>query len=135
MKHRILLAAALIAVTPLAAAAQFTAVITPPKKEQPAVVAQQTPQRADSVQQVKLTNMKEWVDSAASALTAKGPVTDTAAVTTTRTRTPVAASQNHHEVASDKSARLPDTASPLPIIALMGAGMLGAGLFLIRKRA
>ena len=136
MKHRILLAAALIAATPFAASAQFTAVITPPKKEQPTVVAQaQTPAARDSVQKVKLTDMKEWVDSAASALTAKGPsAADTAAVKTTRTPVPVV-TQQHHQVASTKSAELPDTASPLPFVALLGFGMLATGLFLLRKRA
>ena len=135
MKHRFALAAALLAFVPLTASAQFTAVITPPKKEQPVVVAQATPQQRDSVQKVKLTDMKEWVDSAATALSSKPPVTaDTTAVVTRPA--PVATSPaTHHASTSTKSAALPDTASPLPFVALLGLGMLIAGLLMMRRRA
>lgn len=132
MVRSYLLAAALLVATPLAAAAQFTAVITPPKKEQAVAAEAHTPERADSVQRAKLTDMKVWVDSAASALGSRTvtprdsvmPVAETVAKPVTVARTPVATS---------KSAPLPDTASPLPLIALLGFGMAGTGLFLLRK--
>lgn len=135
MKHRFALAAALLAFMPLTASAQFTAVITPPKKEQPVVVAQATPQQRDSVQKVKLTDMKEWVDSAATALSSKAPLTTDSTVVVTRPAPVSATPASHHSVASSKSTTLPDTASPLPFVALLGLGMIIAGLLLMRRRA
>ena len=138
MIRRYIVAAALIAISPLAAAAQFTAVITPPEKDKPAVVAS-TPAaaRADSQQKAKLTDMKLWVDSAASALTARDTTTrtDTAAKTLPA---PVAtvpkAAVKHAHVSTGDSAALPDTASPLPAIALLGLTMIVSGLLLLGKR-
>jgi LPXTG-motif cell wall-anchored protein len=135
MKHRFVLAAALLAFMPLTASAQFTAVITPPKKEQPVVVAQATSQQRDSVQKVKLTDMKEWVDSAATALSSKAPLRSDTTAAVSRPAPVTAAPANHHAVASAKSARLPDTASPLPFVALLGLGLVIAGLLLMRRRA
>ena len=137
MKHRFLLATALIALTPLAASAQFTSVITPARKETPAVVV--TPevrQRNDSVHKATLTDMKEWVDSAASALTTRSAArTDTVARTPVPpVAKPVDTHARHTAVATRESAPLPDTATPLPIIALTGFGMVVAGFFLMRKR-
>ena len=137
MKHRYLLVAALVAISPVAAAAQFTAVITPKASDRaeavvsnPAAVA-----RADSTQKAKLTDMKLWVDSAAASLTVRDTTTriDTTAHTVTAPVAPVAPATHAH-VSTGDSAALPDTASPLPAIALLGFTMLVSGLLMLRRR-
>jgi LPXTG-motif cell wall-anchored protein len=137
MLNRYILVAAVLATSPLAAGAQFTAVITPPAKEPAAVVASSpaAAARADSSQHAKLTDMKLWVDSAAAALTTRDTTTrtDTAktVVAPVATVTPPA---THAHVSTGDSATLPDTATPLPAVALLGFTMLVAGLLMLRKR-
>ncbi len=134
MKLRFLLSVALIAGTPLAASAQFTSVITPPKKEQAVVLAEQSAERRDSVQQVKLTGMKEWVDSAAASLTTRTTPVPVDSLTRTPAREPITAPVAVPEkVENAKSTRLPDTATPLPAVALFGVGLVTAGLLMMRK--
>ena len=137
MKHRYLIIAALLA-GPLAAHAQFTAVITPPAKDKseqvassPAAVA-----RADSTQKAKLTDMKLWVDSAAASLTARDTTTriDTTTKVVAKPVAPTAAPATHAHVSTGDSAALPDTASPLPAAALLGFTMLVSGLLMLRQR-
>ena len=139
MKHRFLLSAALIILTPFAASAQFTSVITPPRKEAPAaVVTPEVRARNDSVHKATLTDMKEWVDSAATALTARSTTTRTDTVARTPVSAPVTTPAESHArhgaVTNRDSAPLPDTATPIPAVALVGFGMVVAGLFLMRKR-
>jgi len=135
MKLRFLVSVALVAVTPLVASAQFTSVITPPKKEQAVVIAEQSAERRDSVQQVKLTGMKEWVDSAAASLTTRTAPLPADSLTGKPSRDPVTAPVSVPEkVENTKSTRLPDTATPLPAVALLGVGLLTAGLLMMRKR-
>ena len=137
MKHRYLVIAALLAATPLAASAQFTAVITPPAKDRSEQVAS-TPAavaRADSMQKAKLTDMKLWVDSAAASLTVRDTTArmDTTAKVVAKPVAPVAPATHAH-VSTGDSATLPDTASPLPAVALLGFTMLVAGLLMLRQR-
>ena len=138
MKHRYLVVAAILAVTPLAASAQFTAVITPPAKDRSEQVAS-TPAaaaRADSMQKAKLTDMKLWVDSAAASLTTRDTTTriDTTAKVVAKPVAPVAPATHSQHVSTGDSATLPDTASPLPAVALLGFTMLVAGLLMLRQR-
>lgn len=141
MKHSYLVVAALLAVTPLAASAQFTAVITPPARDRSEQVAA-TPAaaaRTDSMQKAKLTDMKLWVDSAAASLTSRDTTTrvDTTTKVVAKPVTPVApatpATHSKH-VSGGDSATLPDTATPLPAAALLGFTMLVAGLLMLRQR-
>jgi LPXTG-motif cell wall-anchored protein len=137
MIRRYIVAAALVAISPLAAAAQFTAVITPPEKDKAAVVASApAAARADSQQKAKLTDMKLWVDSAASALTARDTTTrtDTAAKILPAPVAQAPAPVKHAHVSTGDSAALPDTASPLPAVALLGLTMIVSGLLLLGKR-
>lgn len=135
MKNLLILAA--FAILPATAGAQFTAVITPPEPEKPAVVAQVAPAAADSLHKTRMTNMREWVDSAASAM---GVATDSTIVASTVTAEPDTAvaeplSRSEQRIARRESAgTLPDTASPYPFIALLGATLIVAGAWMARPR-
>ena len=133
-------AAALVLVS-AEASAQFTGVVVPPKAKaapvdtMPASVAEMR----DSVSRVNLTNMKDWVDSAAVALTVVPPpvVTDTAI-----TGIPVAPTVLARDTAVRaagttefrEGAPAPNTATPIPLLALLGLASFGTGLWLLRRR-
>ena len=112
--------------------------------------AQAAPQRdsaaQDSVARVTLTDMKAWVDSAAASLALRP---DTGAVpadsATVRTAVQEPSMQPRDTAAAQRrianappdfraGARAPDTATPVPTIAAMGAAMILAGLALRRWR-
>ena len=136
-----LLSAALLA--PVAARAQFTTVVAPPPR--PAATAESTVAGAnaaarDTAALTRLTDMKKWVDSATVALASGGPTT----VATPADSTVAAAPATPREgavrdsaagtLAMHEGARAPDTATPLPTVALVGAMLLGGGLLLLRRR-
>lgn len=123
----------LIAFLPATAMAQFTTVITPPKKEAPPAIAAATVSEADSSHRARITDMKVWVDSAASAM----GIADTAAVISdTAMVEPVFAQQAPEERSERRvrreqaPGRLPDTASPIPFIMVTGIALLGVAIFL-----
>lgn len=118
----------------LPAGAQFTTYVAPPAPK-PAdsarVVAATGTVPGDTARRVEITNMKAWVDSAAGQvvgrhLTSNEPVPG-ATVTTTSTTT--ASTTTFRD-----GSRAPDTATPLPTLALLGAASLAAGLMLLRGR-
>ena len=136
-------AAAALAVCSVEASAQFTGVVVAPKAK-PAVVADSTPksvvERRDSVAKVNLGNMKDWVDSAAAKIGV--PV---APVVTDSAMAPVApaplARPQDPGVPAPRSttefregAAAPSTATPIPLLALLGVSSLLAGLWLLRRR-
>jgi hypothetical protein len=140
-------AAALLAGSAAEAAAQFTGVVTPPptRREQAAVAradsASRSPGARDSTNAARLTDMKTWVDSATVALAGNAAppaaaAADTAADSTTR----AGVAAGHHRVAAVSpetmrdGARAPDTATPLPTLAVLGAFGIGAGLVLMGRR-
>lgn len=134
------------------ARAQFTTYVQPPRKETKvpaAVTAAQEKAKSDSVQRAAITDMKTWVDSAAVALAAGGA--DSAGATVARRDTAFDRVDSASAPARDTpsrtrdtagvpttrfrdGARAPNTASPLPAIALSGAGLLVLGLGLARRR-
>jgi hypothetical protein len=137
---------------PAAAAAQFTSVVVPPRAERTAAQAAArptTPAAADSAARVAMSDMRSWVDSAATALGAQAPrprladdtlFRDTAAVAPARRPPPAAqmparVSGQQGTQAFREGAPAPATATPLPFIALLGFAGFGAGLLLLRKRA
>ena len=181
------IAALALAITAVDVQAQFTAVVTPPKKDQKqaALTEAQKKARADSVHRATVASMRAWVDSAAIALAAGGADTtrratlaaDTAAAardsvarvaresagdvaaprarparpaparrtptagagasTAVAGRTALAADTAMTSAATDTSAtgrRAPDTATPMPALALGGAALLGLGILLGRRR-
>jgi hypothetical protein len=138
--------------------AQFTAVvIPPPKPERPTVprsMLTDTTKR-DTSAAVRLQEMSAWVDSAAVSMgieptaaeslatripadTSEGvlapaPVADTVGGPEVDTllapaRPPLAAPDEFRE-----GAPAPDTATPFPMLALLGASLIGAGALLRRK--
>lgn len=124
---RLLSSFALVALAPGAAAAQFTTFVAPPPRVDTVIVADTlvtAPPSADSVARASINNMKAWVDSAA------GDAVDLRAETSTGAATPAAPAAG---VFTD-GAPAPDTATPLPMILALGAGAMGAGAFLLRRR-
>jgi hypothetical protein len=140
------LALVVVAALPAAAGAQFASYTAHPVKvadtaRPPAVVLGDSARkaRADSVSRVAVSNMKAWVDSAALAAGSSVPIpTDSTApapagpVSETRIRT---GSRTSPPAAASTGMRAPDTASALPTLLVLGAGALGAGLLLLRRRA
>lgn len=131
-------AALLLAIAPERAAAQFTGVVSPPPRQVEAVA----PVAADSIRSdsllaaTRLTDMKTWVDSAAGTL---------GVATTATPAEPGAMSSGGSGTAGHDAtgreadptfrdgAPAPDTATSLPLLALIGATTLCAGLLLRRQ--
>ena len=138
-------AAAVLALCSVKASAQFTGVVVPPKAKVTAT-ADSTPKAVaklrDSVAKVNLGNMKDWVDSAAATLGV--PAAPAApAVTDTAVRVPVAPAPAAHAenpvpargtTEFREGAAAPNTATPIPLLALLGLTSLAAGLWLLRRR-
>jgi hypothetical protein len=123
------------------AAAQFTAVVAPPKARAATsdAAARTTPgARSDSAGRTALSDMRAWVDSAAGVIV---PDTTTRADTARRdsiAALPSAAAQvtpTPPPAARDLGSgeRAPDTATMLPFIGMLGLGMLAAGAWLLRR--
>ena len=120
---RLFASLALVALAPGAAAAQFTTFVAPPPKVDTVIVADTlvvAAPTADSLARANINNMKAWVDSAA------GDAVDL------RTD-PVEATPLPQPGYFADGAPAPDTATPLPLIVLLGAGAIGAGAVLIRR--
>jgi hypothetical protein len=141
MTHRDLLVLALFAGLPATASAQFTTFIAPHSKAadsaKTAVVAQQRAQ-ADSVMRIQLTNMKAWVDSAAGVAPAPTTAADSLASSAGALAKPAKpdsspAPRRRPDSASvlRDGARAPDTASKLPLLALVGVITLSVGTVML----
>jgi hypothetical protein len=114
---------------PAAAAAQFTTFIPPQNKVADSVktaVAVEQKARTDSSVNMQLTNMKTWVDSAAGVVSAPRTAADSLADSL-----PVSKVAGVDSVALRGGARAPETASDLPLLALIGATALGIGALLL----
>lgn len=132
MTFRRLLGLALIAGMPGIAGAQFTTFIPPVNKAADSVKAATVVEqkiRQDSVATAQMTNMKTWVDSAAGMVpTPSIPVDSIATATTTTATTTTVDSTTFMN-----GARAPATASPLPLLAVLGVGLIFAGVFIGRR--
>jgi hypothetical protein len=125
---------ALALLLPVAASAQFTTFVSPPQRAdsvKAVIVAEQRAQ-ADSAARMTLTNMRAWVDSAAGVAS---PVTDT--VGNVATNEPAATQPSSPTTSFSEGALAPDTATALPLLALLGLASLSLGIVLLagRKRA
>ena len=133
-----LLLAAIVILAPASATAQFTTVVTPPKKETPApAVVQAEAARADSAARMALGDMKLWVDSAAASIVATtNTALDTAAAPPATT---VATNTGDVEPQPTTSFRnglpAPDTASTLPLLGVIAFGAMGMGAALLWRKS
>lgn len=126
------LALVLIALFPAVASAQFTTFVPPVAKTDSvkAAAVAQTRAARDSITHTTLTNMKAWVDSAAGTV---ATTTDTMAAATTPAPGSAAASSSGTTSFSN-GAVAPNTASPLPLIALVGLAALSLGTVILAGR-
>ena len=125
MSHRWIVALALIAAVPAAAAAQFTTFIArpnPAKDSIKAVVVAEQKSVSDSITHAQITDMKTWVDSAAGIAAAPAIDTTLKVRTTTQTTTSVA-----------NGVVAPATASLLPFLLVIGACAMLIGRALLRR--
>lgn len=131
MHPRALLALVLLAVAPAAASAQFTTYIAPPRKvdtiKTPTVAEAKA--KADSATRATLGNMKAWVDSAAG----ETVPAESAAVATTTTTTSNGETTTE-TTAFRNGAAAPETASDLPMLALIGFAALSLGTVMLAGR-
>jgi len=138
-------AAAVLTLVSAPASAQFTGVVMPPPAKAAPVVAAAAPQtlaeRRDSATRVTMTNMKDWVDSAAATLgVAPAPSAPVATDSAQAPTLPPAAHVDHAPAKSAETtefkegARAPNTATPVPTLAVLGALSMIAGLWLLRRR-
>jgi hypothetical protein len=142
--------AAVIALVALGAAradAQITTVITPPKQTEAKsqALARRAQVAQDSVARVTLTEMKQWVDSAAASLALRPdsgtvPPDSSAAARAAQQPFPpgtdsAAARRRVVEGPPEfrEGARAPNTATNVPTLALLGVAMIAVG-FALRKR-
>ena len=139
-------AAMLIAGAASANAQITTVVASPPKRNNPAQQAAVQREQAaaqDSIARVTMTGMKEWVDSAAAALAIRPDTVPTAADTSVGTpraaTAPTPGSRSQAPTRADSTAefregaRAPDTATPIPAIALAGAVLIAIGVAMKRR--
>lgn len=136
-------AAAALALCSFEASAQFTGLVAPPKAKVVAT-ADSTPKTVvearDSVARITMTNMKDWVDSAAASLgvPAAPAVTDTTAAIAPVTQPPAMPVQPavppRGTTEFREGATAPNTATPIPLLALVGLVSLVGGLWMLRRR-
>lgn len=136
MSYRRLIYLALLSALPTISWAQFTTFIPPQKKladsaKTAAVVAQEQA-RTDSVMRIKLTDMKAWVDSAAGTVAMTTSATDpTAAPTPVRDTSMLSVAAADSAARLRHGARAPNTASDLPMLALIGVIALAIGTVML----
>ena len=144
---RAALAAMMIVGAGTAKAQITTFVASPPRKTEPAqqAAAQQREKVAqDSVARVAMTGMKEWVDSASAALAIRPDTVPTAAdtalgsprvATAPAPKSDSSANARASERQSEfrNGARAPNTATPIPMIALAGVLLIVMGMALRRR--
>ena len=124
-----------LALSSATASAQFTTVTRPAPRVAAAIDSAPIRAQRDSVARVALTDLKTWVDSAANIATVRDDsvmdAADTAAIVA---RTPARQTpEARRTTAFSEGAVAPATASPLPMLALLGLTALGVGAFLLRR--
>ena len=140
--------AALFTIGAVRADAQITTVIAPPKPaaEKQLEIARRQDAARDSVARVTLTDMKEWVDSAAASLALRpdtaGAPADTGVAAPAPPMEPSdartardAARQQAPATEFREGGRAPDTATMLPTLALAGGVVMVLGFALRRRGA
>lgn len=131
--RNILALGAMLTLAAVPAAAQFTTVVAPPKRETPVAQVQAAQAAADTARRTALRDMSAWVDSVAGAPApiVDGTVVDSAAGTVEPAPEPQEAAPTEQ---FSEGARAPDTATALPFVLLLGLTSLGAGIALLVSR-
>jgi len=125
VSNRWMVALVLIAAAPAAAAAQFTTFIARPnpiKDSIKAVVVAEQKSMSDSITHAQIVDMKTWVDSASGIAAIPAVDTTLGARITTQTTTAVS-----------NGVVAPATASPLPLLLVIGGSAMLVGLALLRR--
>lgn len=117
------------------ASAQFTGLVTPPPRPAPPVemIAEAGAVAADTTAAARMSDMKAWVDSAAVAVSAQAPqdtVTPPVAIETPAAAEPA---PQQEVTAFQEGAPAPNTATALPALLLLGAGLIAGGAALRRR--
>jgi hypothetical protein len=132
---RRLIAFSLIVSMPAAAVAQFTTFIPPQARvvdSAKAVVAAQKSAQADTSLNTRLTNLKTWVDSAAGVVAPSTQARDSLATPIPDSTAVATSATNPSDTAALRNgARAPETASDLPMLAVIGAVTFGLGALLL----
>ncbi len=118
-----------------AALAQFTGLVTPPPRPAPPVelVASAGDVSADTTTDRRMSDMKAWVDSAAVAVAAQAPQDTATPPVVIETPQAVTPPPQEEVSAFREGAPAPDTATPLPALLLLGAGLVAGGAALRRR--
>jgi hypothetical protein len=128
-------ALALLAAAPSVAAAQFTTVIRPPERQEPARPTAAEVAARDSVTTLQITSMQAWVDSVAADAAAEGDtiVAEVSAGAVVTDSAELTATGPESTTAFRDGAPAPDTATPLPLLLLTGLLAAGLGGALLHK--
>jgi hypothetical protein len=117
------------------ASAQFTGVVTPPPRPAPPVelVASAGDVTADTTGERRMSDMKAWVDSAAVAVAAQAPQDTTTPPVVVETPPAAVPPPQEEVLAFREGAPAPNTATPLPALLALGAGLVAVGAILRRR--
>ena len=117
------------------ASAQFTGLVTPPPRPAAPVelIARAGDVSADTTAAARMSDMKAWVDSAAVAVAAKAPQDTATPAVVIETPAAVEPVPQEEVSAFREGAPAPDTATVLPALLLLGAGLMAGGAVLRRR--
>ena len=124
---------ALVAVP--SASAQFTGLVTPPPRPAPPVemIAEAGAVAADTTAAARMSDMKAWVDSAAVAVAAQAPQDTVTPPVVIETPAAAEPAPRQEVTAFQEGAPAPNTATALPALLLLGAGLIAGGAALRRR--
>jgi hypothetical protein len=117
------------------ASAQFTGLVTPPPRPAPPVemIAEAGAVAADTTAAARMSDMKAWVDSAAVAVAAQAPQDTVTPPVVIETPAAAEPAPRQEVTAFQEGAPAPNTATALPALLLLGAGLIAGGAALRRR--
>lgn len=117
------------------ASAQFTGLVTPPPRPAAPVelIARAGDVSDDTTAAARMSDMKAWVDSAAVAVAAQAPPDTATPAVVIETPAAVEPAPQEEVSAFREGAPAPNTATMLPALLLLGAGLVTGGALLRRR--